>query len=88
MSSITDFIQFIFPGLTSGAIYALGFGVVHNPMGLVNFTQEDFVSLGGMLLSSALFAAGLPMLPALPAAILGAFGSFPGANPGWSPWAS
>jgi branched-chain amino acid transport system permease protein len=74
MSSITDFIQFSFAGLTSGAIYALvalGFGVVHNTMGIVNFTQVDFVSLGGMLLYSALFAAGLPMLPALAAAILG-----------------
>ena len=74
MGSFTDLIQFIFAGLTSGAIYALvalGFGVVHNTMGIVNFTQVDFVSLGGMLLYSALFAAGLPMLPALAAAILG-----------------
>ena len=74
MSSTTDLMQFIFAGLTSGAIYALvalGFGVVHNTMGIVNFTQVDFVSLGGMLLYSALFAAGLPMLPALATAILG-----------------
>ncbi len=65
--------QFIFAGLTAGAIYALvalGFGVVHNTMGIVNFTQVDFVSLGGMLLYSALFAAGLPM----PAALLAAVG--------------
>ena len=74
MSSTTDLMQFIFAGLTNGAIYALvalGFGVVHNTMGIVNFTQVDFVSLGGMLLYSALFAAGLPMLPALATAILG-----------------
>ncbi len=65
--------QFVFAGLTAGAIYALvalGFGVVHNTMGIVNFTQVDFVSLGGMLLYSALFAAGLPM----PAALLAAVG--------------
>ena len=69
-----DFLQFIFAGLTSGAIYALvalGFGVVHNTMGIVNFTQVDFVSLGGMLLFSALFAAGLPMPLALPLAVVG-----------------
>jgi branched-chain amino acid transport system permease protein len=71
---MSDLIQFIFAGLTAGAIYALvalGFGVVHNTMGIVNFTQVDFVSLGGMLLYSALFAAGLPMVAALLTAIIG-----------------
>uniref|UniRef100_A0A7C3Z210 Branched-chain amino acid ABC transporter permease n=1 Tax=Desulfobacca acetoxidans TaxID=60893 RepID=A0A7C3Z210_9BACT len=69
---VHDFLQFIFAGLTSGAIYALvalGFGVVHNTMGIVNFTQVDFVSLGGMLLFSALFALGLPMPLALVLAV-------------------
>jgi branched-chain amino acid transport system permease protein len=69
-----DLVQYIFAGLTSGAIYALialGFGVVHNTMGIVNFTQVDFVSLGGMVLFSALFTAGLPMPLALPAAVAG-----------------
>jgi branched-chain amino acid transport system permease protein len=66
--------QFIFAGLTGGAIYALvalGFGVVYNTMGIVNFTQVDFVSLGGMVLYTSLFTAGLPMPAALVAAILG-----------------
>lgn len=74
MGDFHDLIQFTFAGLTGGAIYALvalGFGVVHNTMGIVNFTQVDFVSLGGMILYSALFAAGLPMAPALVAAVLG-----------------
>ena len=74
MGSLHDLIQFIFAGLTGGAIYALvalGFGVVHNTMGIVNFTQVDFVSLGGMLLYSALLGAGLPMAPALLAAVAG-----------------
>ncbi|MGB8990801.1 MAG: branched-chain amino acid ABC transporter permease [Desulfobaccales bacterium] len=74
MGSLNDLIQFIFAGLTGGAIYALvalGFGVVHNTMGIVNFTQVDFVSLGGMLLYSALLGAGLPMAPALLAAVAG-----------------
>jgi branched-chain amino acid transport system permease protein len=71
---LSDLIQFIFAGLTAGAIYALvalGFGVVHNTMGIVNFTQVDFVSLGGMMLFSALFAGGLPMAPALAVAVAG-----------------
>ncbi len=69
-----DLLQFIFSGLTSGAIYALialGFCVVHNTMGIVNFTQVDFVSLGGMLLYSALFSVGLSMPIALLAAVFG-----------------
>ena len=74
MVNFHDLLQFIFAGLTGGAIYALvalGFGVVHNTMGIVNFTQVDFVSLGGMILFSALFALGLPMPLALVAAIMG-----------------
>lgn len=66
--------QFIFSGLTSGAIYALialGFSVVNNTMGIVNFVQVDFVSLGGMLMFSALFGAGLPMVPGLLLAVAG-----------------
>lgn len=69
-----DLLQFIFSGLTSGAIYALialGFCVVHNTMGIVNFTQVDFVSLGGMLLYSALFSVGLSMPISLLAAVFG-----------------
>jgi len=74
VSSFQDLLQFIFSGLTTGAIYALialGFCVVHNTMGIVNFVQVDFVSLGGMLLYSALFAFALPMPLALAAAVAG-----------------
>jgi branched-chain amino acid transport system permease protein len=74
MDSFQDFIQFVFSGLTSGAIFvmvAVGFGVVHNTMGIVNFTQVDFVSLGGMLLYGALISARIPMLTALPLAVAG-----------------
>jgi branched-chain amino acid transport system permease protein len=74
MGSFPDLVQFIFGGLTSGAAYALvavGFGVVHRTMGIVNFTQVDFVTLGGMLLVSLLLGAGLPALPALLLAVAG-----------------
>ncbi len=69
-----DLLQYIFAGLTSGAIYsliALGFCVVNNTMGIVNFVQVDFVTLGGMLMFSALFAIGLPMVPGLLLAVAG-----------------
>jgi branched-chain amino acid transport system permease protein len=74
LGNLHDLLQFIFAGLTGGAIYALvalGFGVVHNTMGIVNFTQVDFVSLGGMILYSALLTAGMPMAAALLAAVAG-----------------
>ncbi len=74
MGSVQDLVQFVFAGLTSGAAYAMvaiGFGVVHNTMGIVNFTQVDFVTMGGMLLLSALLAAKLPMLLAVLLAVAG-----------------
>ena len=68
-----DLLQFLFAGVTSGAIYALialGFNVVHNTMGIVNFAQVDFVSLGGMFLFSGLYWSGLPIVVALPLAVV------------------
>lgn len=72
MNSFQDLLQFIFAGVTSGAIYALialGFCVVHNTMEIVNFAQVDFVSLGGMFMFTGLFWIGLPLPVALPAAV-------------------
>lgn len=69
-----DLLQYTFSGMTSGAIYALialGFCVVNNTMGIVNFVQVDFVTLGGMLMFSCLFGAGLPMVPGLLVAVAG-----------------
>jgi branched-chain amino acid transport system permease protein len=62
--------QFIVSGLTTGSIYALialGFCIIHNAIGIVNFTQVDFVSLGGLMMYTLLLGAGLPM----PLAFLG-----------------
>jgi branched-chain amino acid transport system permease protein len=69
-----DFMQFVWAGLGNGAIYALialGFGVVHGAMGIVNFVQVDLVTLGGMLLYSASVLAGLPVPVGLLAAVVG-----------------
>lgn len=75
MTSLQDLLQFVFSGLTAGAIYALialGFGVVHQTMGIVNFSQVDFVSLGGMVAYTVLVTAGLPAPLGLVCAIAGA----------------
>ncbi|OGP71165.1 MAG: ABC transporter permease [Deltaproteobacteria bacterium RBG_16_50_11] len=45
--------QYIISGLTIGAIYALvalGFNIIHNATGMVNFVQCEFVTLGGMMM--------------------------------------
>ncbi|NCC76274.1 MAG: branched-chain amino acid ABC transporter permease [Clostridia bacterium] len=71
---MSDFLQFLFSGLTNGSIYALialGFCVVNNTMGILNFVQVDFVTLGGMLMFTALLTIGLPMLPGLLFAVAG-----------------
>ena len=58
-----EFLQFAFSGLTVGAIYALvalGFTLIYNASGVINFAQGEFVMLGGMVTVFA-HAAGLPL---------------------------
>src|SRR5260221_14711129 len=61
-------LQFVVSGLTLGCIYALvalGFTIIFNSSGIVNFAQGDFVML------SALFAASLSSFAVpLPVAVL------------------
>jgi branched-chain amino acid transport system permease protein len=65
--------QFLFSGITTGSIYALiaiGFGVVHNASGIMNLVQSEFVSLGGMVTVTIYIFLGLPLILAVPLAIL------------------
>ncbi len=67
---MAEFLQFAFSGLTVGAVYALvavGFTLIYNASGVINFAQGEFVMLGGMA-TVFLAAAGMP----LPFAALGA----------------
>ena len=55
--------QSILSGIGVGAIYGLigiGFCVIYNASGIVNFAQGAFVMLGGMLTHAAIFKFGLP----------------------------
>ena len=64
--------QFIVAGLTTGSIYALialGFCVIHNATGIVNFTQGDFVSLGGLVIYSLLMSLKAPLILAFPLSV-------------------
>jgi len=57
-------IQFVLSGLTNGSTYALiaiGFSLIHNATGIVNFAQGEFVMLGGMFMITFYTFLGLPM---------------------------
>lgn len=53
MSFTLQLFQFFVSGLTTGSTYALiaiGFSIIHNATGIVNFAQGEFVMLGGMFM--------------------------------------
>lgn len=69
---MSELIQFLFSGITVGAVYALvalGFTIIYNASDVVNFAQGEFVMLGGMITVFS-FAAGLPLPLAALIAIL------------------
>jgi branched-chain amino acid transport system permease protein len=60
---MAEFLQFLVSGLTVGAVYALvalGFTLIYNASGVVNFAQGEFVMLGGMVTVFA-SAGGVPL---------------------------
>ncbi|MBL0405578.1 branched-chain amino acid ABC transporter permease [Microvirga aerilata] len=60
---MAEFLQFLISGLTVGAVYALvalGFTLIYNASGVVNFAQGEFVMLGGMV-TVFTSAAGMPL---------------------------
>lgn len=64
--------QFLVSGITNGSIYALialGFCLIQNATGIVNFAQGDFVMLGAMITISLYQAAHLPLPVAFLAAV-------------------
>ena len=63
--------QSVLSGIGIGAVYGLigiGFCVIYNASGIVNFAQGAFVMLGGMLTEAGMSGLGLP----LPLAAIGA----------------
>ena len=65
MNVFTQLLQFLFSGLTTGSIYALiaiGFSIIQNATGIVNFAQGEFVMLGGMFMITYFGFLKLPMV--------------------------
>ncbi len=62
------FFQYLFAGISYGAIYAIvaiGFNIIYNTTGIINFAQGEFVMLGGMIAISLLHYMPLPLAIAL-----------------------
>ena len=60
---MSELLQFVFSGLTVGAVYALvalGFTLIYNSCDVINFAQGEFVMLGGMT-TVFLGLAGVPL---------------------------
>ena len=66
--------QYIVSGLTQGAAYGLiglGFTMIFNTTGIINFAQGEFVMLGGMMSVFFMRALGLPEPLAIVLAVAG-----------------
>jgi branched-chain amino acid transport system permease protein len=58
------FFQYLMAGLTYGMIYAvvgIGFNIIYNATGVINFAQGEFAMLGGMIAVSLVGAVPLPV---------------------------
>jgi len=70
---LTLIVQTVISGIGTGIIYGLigiGFCVIYNASGIVNFAQGMFVMLGGMVTHALLTRAGLPLALAIPITVL------------------
>ncbi|MDH5202688.1 MAG: branched-chain amino acid ABC transporter permease [Nitrospirota bacterium] len=62
---LTVFLQFLFSGLTVGAVYALvgiGFNIIYNATSIINLAQGEFVVIGGLLMWFFTESLKLPFL--------------------------
>lgn len=69
---MSEFLQYLTSGLVVGCIYgliAIGFTAVYNVTSIVNFAQGD-ASMLGALMSAGLLSAGVPLLLAIPVAVV------------------
>jgi branched-chain amino acid transport system permease protein len=62
---LTVFLQFLFSGLTVGAVYALvgiGFNITYNATSIINLAQGEFVVIGGLMMWFFAESLKLPFL--------------------------
>jgi branched-chain amino acid transport system permease protein len=67
--NLAQFVQYGFSGITAGSVYAIvaiGFNIIYNTTGIINFAQGEFLIIGAMT------AVSLSLFLPLPLAILAA----------------
>jgi len=67
-------LQYLVTGVSIGSIYgmvAIGFNIIYNATGIINFAQGEFVMLGGMIMVSLAGTFGFPLAAAFPLTVLG-----------------
>lgn len=60
-----EFLQYLFSGITSGAIYAViavGFSMLYNSTELINFAHGEFVMLGALVMVTLLSFLKIPLM--------------------------
>ena len=69
--SFEQFFQYFLSGITVGSMYAIiaiGFNIIYNTTGIINFAQGEFLILGGMIGIS--LSSFLPLPLAIAAAVI------------------
>ncbi len=63
----SQILQYAVTGISIGSIYgmvAIGFNIIYNATGIINFAQGEFVMLGGMIMVSLTVTLGIPPIVA------------------------
>ncbi len=66
-NAFSDLLQFVFIGIQRGSIYAMvamGYNIIYNATGVINFAQGEFVVLGGLMMVTLTMVLKLPMIVA------------------------
>lgn len=73
MSLFSQILQLLLTGITIGTIYgmvALGFNIIYNATGIINFAQGEFVMIGGLFMVWATSALHIPMYIGFPLSVM------------------
>lgn len=73
MSLFSQIIQYLFTGITIGSIYAMtgiGFNIIYNSTGIINFAQGEFIMLGGLIMVFMTGVLKLPIILGFPLTVL------------------
>lgn len=60
----SQLLQYLVTGISIGSIYgmvAIGFNIIYNATGIINFAQGEFVMLGGMVIATLVSTFGVPL---------------------------